>query len=128
MEIRVTGGAPPNGYLVVMQSEGVHMKYLIALTLFACLGCGDTLGPDCSQSSPCRLTIESNTSWSGSLGGTSNTQSYDGSGNGWIEYWGQVCYTLQMQTDVGYLRATFQETSTGHAETTAAFGVISGCN
>jgi len=33
-----------------------------------------------------------------------------------------------MQTDVGYARATFQETSTGHAETTAAFGVISGCN
>jgi len=49
-------------------------------------------------------------------------------GDGWIEYWGQVCNTLQMQTDVGYLRATFQETSTGHAETTAAFGVISGCN
>jgi len=111
-----------------MQSEGVHMKYLIALALVACLGCGDALGPDCSQSSPCRLTIESNTSWSGSLGGTSNSQSYDGSGDGWIEYWGQVCYTLQMQTDVGYLRATFQETSTGHAETTAAFGVISGCN
>jgi hypothetical protein len=89
---------------------------------FQCM-LGPRLTPYCS-----RLTIESNTSWSGALGGTSNTQSYDGSGDGWIEYWGQVCYSLQMQTDVGYLRATFHETSTGHAETTAAFGVISGCN
>src|SRR5947208_4123737 len=63
------------------------MKDLIALALVACLGCGDAVGPDCSQSSPCRLTIESNTSWSGALGGASNTQSYDGAGDGWIEYW-----------------------------------------
>ncbi len=101
---------------------------LAGLALVMSLSCKEILGTQCTRSSMCRLTIESNTGWSGALGGTNNTQSYDGSGDGWIEYWGSVCYTLQKQTDAGYLRATFQETSRGHAETTAAFGVISGCN
>ena len=93
----------------------------------AALAC-DALGPDCTQSHMCRLQIESDVGWSGALGGTTSTSSYSGSGNGWIEYWGDVCYSLQKDTDAGYLRAHFQETDYGHAETTASYGVISGCN
>ncbi len=103
-------------------------KWLLVLSLAVVLVQCEALGPDCTQSHMCRLTIESNTSWAGALGGTSNTSSYSGTGDGWIEYWGEVCYSLQKDTDTGYLRAHFKETDLGNAETTAAFGVISGCN
>ena len=100
---------------------------VVVCSAVAALAC-DALGPDCTESHLCRLQIESDTSWAGALGGTTSMSSYNGSGNGWIEYWGDVCYTLQKDTDAGYLRAHFQETDRGHAETTASFGVISGCN
>ena len=104
-------------------------KWLVVLG-FACfaVACHDLLGPECSQSHKCRLQIESNTSWSGAFGGVNATSSYNGTGNGWIEYWGEVCYSLQKESDPGFLRAYYQETDLGRAETTAPFGVISGCN
>lgn len=77
-------------------------KWLVVLG-FACfaVACHDLLGPECSQSHKCRLQIESNTSWSGAFGGVNATSSYNGTGNGWIEYWGEVCYDLQKESDPG---------------------------
>ncbi len=88
------------------------------------------LGLACGLTGPTHyhLAITSDTSWSGTLGGTTSSSSYDGTGNGSIEYWGKVCYVLQKQTDVGSLSAAFEETSSGSSSTTASFGVISGCN
>lgn len=95
---------------------------LTCVALALVLACGLT-GPKHYH-----LTITSDTSWSGSLGGTSNSSSYDGTGNGSIEYWGEVCYVFQKQTDAGFLSAAFEETSSGNSSTSASFGVISGCN
>lgn len=80
------------------------------------------------------LEIESDTQWSGAVGGNA-THSVDGSGNGSIsiDASGIVCWNFQKQTTAGRLRV-YAKTKTivsserdGDAVTTAQYGVVSGC-
>ena len=80
------------------------------------------------------LEIESNTTWSGAVGGT-GSRSIQGSGNQSISITGTdtYCWTLQKETRTGTLRAYAKvHTITGvdnqdDETTTADFGLVSGC-
>ncbi len=98
------------------------MKRLVLLVpLFALAACSIT------------LEIESDTSWSGAVGGTSST-TIDGSRNRSIDIPSGTCWSFQKQTETGRLRVYATSTSIvgatnreGEAVTTARYGVVSGC-
>src|SRR4051812_7026771 len=81
------------------------------------------------------LEIESNTQWSGSIGGN-GSETIQGSGNRSIDIGtegGSYCWAIQKQTRTGSLRVyvkahTITGTDNqGDASTSADFGVVSGC-
>lgn len=97
------------------------------ITLVALCGCvGD---------SNRTLIIESNTTWSGSLGAGTSSTTIQRSGNYTLNIGSGMtyCWVLQKETQQGSLRAyvtTGSITSSerqGDQTTTASFGVISGC-
>jgi hypothetical protein len=85
-----------------------------------------------SCSDPLSVIIESDTTWAGSIGNAS----YDGSGNGNVDFTGSglVCWAVQKNTERGRLRVyarrrgLFGPNNFGDATTVAAFGVVSGCS
>jgi hypothetical protein len=80
------------------------------------------------------LEIQSNTSWSGAIGGISS-RTVQGSGNASfaINTNDTFCWTMQKETEQGSLRAYAKvHTITGvdnesDETTTATFGIVSGC-
>ena len=80
------------------------------------------------------LIIESNTSWSGFIGGEESGYSRDGSGNAKFDLdEGRTCWTFQKETEQGSIRAyaktreLFGSDRSGDAWTTTEFGVVAGC-
>jgi hypothetical protein len=80
------------------------------------------------------LIIESNTSWSGFIGGEESGYSRDGSGNAKFELEeGRTCWTFQKETTDGSIRVyartkeLFGTERYGDAWTTTEFGVVAGC-
>lgn len=80
------------------------------------------------------MVIESDTSWSGSIGGTGSSATYSGSGNREFDLEsGTTCWSIQKQTRPGRLRAYVKRKTItgsdveGDATTNAEFGVVSGC-
>ena len=97
---------------------------LVGLTLIALLGA-------CTRR---ELIVESNTSWTGFIGGEESGYSRDGSGNAKFELDdGRTCWTFQKDTEQGSLRAfartreLFGNERYGDAWTTTAYGVVTGC-
>ena len=80
------------------------------------------------------LEIESDTQWSGSVGGTSS-RTIDGSGNSSVDIDANdtICWDFQKQTQGGRLRVYAKVHSItgndrdGDETTTAQFGIASGC-
>ena len=100
------------------------MRAMIGVgALFLCAACGGT-----------ELHVESNTTWSGHINGSSGA-SYDGSGNEVfkLETGVLTCWSFQKQTPAGSLRVyaveggIFGTGKAGDATTTAQYGVVSGC-
>jgi hypothetical protein len=95
--------------------------FSIALAVVALAGCGR------------ELHVESDTEWSGAIGGVSSSSSVDGSGNDVFDIEPGDCWTFQKETRTGSLRAyatsktIFGEDKTGEAVTSAEFGIVSGC-
>ena len=80
------------------------------------------------------LVVESNTSWTGFIGGTGAGSSVSGSGDQTFDLnSGTTCWNFQKQTESGHLKVYAKEKSifgssrSGEAETVASFGVVSGC-
>jgi hypothetical protein len=75
------------------------------------------------------LRIESNTTWSGFIDG----RSIDGKGNRDLEvtWYGQSCYTLQKQTESGFLKIGLHDNKdnlvAGENVTSARFGLVQIC-
>lgn len=96
-----------------------------------CIACAALLVGACTSKT---LEIESNTTWSGAIGGDA-TSTIDGRGSRsiGIPSSGIYCWDLQKQTQEGSLRVyakvktvTSSERD-GDATTTAEYGVVSGC-
>lgn len=71
--------------------------------------------------------VESNTTWSGSFGGSGQSRTVDGSGNQDVKMKGDApfCAVVQKQTRTGNLSVSIN----GHSESTSAeFGVVSVCD
>lgn len=95
---------------------------MLAIAVFLLAGCeGRT------------LHVESNTSWTGYIGGDAGS-SVEGRGNhSWPLNPGTTCWSFQKETEGGTLRAYASgggiaaPDRQGDATTTAAYGVVSGC-
>jgi hypothetical protein len=78
------------------------------------------------------MVVESDTSWSGSIGNSSR----DGYGDQILKMSGSGtwCWSIQKQTRGGYLKAYSRTPSitgtekSGEAETNAQFGIVTGCS
>jgi hypothetical protein len=80
------------------------------------------------------LIIESNTSWSGFIGGEESGYSRNGSGNATFDLdEGRTCWEFQKETAEGSIRAyaktreLFGSDRSGDAWTTTEFGFVAGC-
>jgi hypothetical protein len=78
------------------------------------------------------LVIESTTRWSGVIG--NNSYESEGNYSVTLEGSGKICWALQKDTQVGYLRAYVKTSGItgssvdGFGESTARFGTVTGCS